>query len=450
MEESSQKVRKRLKPSQVMVIGFALVIIIGAILLTLPISSATGERLSFADALFTSTSAVCVTGLVVVDTVTYFSLFGQVVILLLIQVGGLGFMTMATLVALLIGKRISLKSRLLIQESLGKSEISGVVRITKYVVYFTIFMEGLGAFLLSLRFIPLYGFSKGLYFSIFHSISAFCNAGFDLFGGFRSLTPFVEDPLVILTIMGLIIIGGLGFSVIFDILQNRSFKKISLNSKLVLTLTGILLFVGFVFVFAFEYANPQTIGNLSFKGKLLASAFQSVTPRTAGYNALLIDQLTMPTLLLTMIFMFIGGSPGSTAGGIKTTTFGLVILSMISVIKGDPDSVIFRRKVARDATMRALAVLGVAFAIVIMMVMILSISEKQVDFMVILFEVVSAFGTVGLSMGLTTNLTVIGKLALTFTMFMGRIGVLTFVIAISNRQQGFKALLHYPEGKINV
>jgi len=448
--DKTQKLHRKMHPSQVMVLGFALVILLGASLLTLPMASASGERLGFVDALFTATSAVCVTGLVVVDTGTFFSLFGQVVILTLIQVGGLGFMTMTTLFALLVGKRISLKSRLLIQESLGKSEISGVVRITKYVVYLTLFIEGLGAIALSYKFIPLYGFAKGVWFSVFHAVSAFCNAGFDILGGFRSLTPFVEDPLVNLTIMGLIIFGGLGFGVMFDIIKTRSIKKLTLNSKLVLSVTGLLLLTGFLAIFVLEYTNPNTLGPLSMKGKVLASAFASVTPRTAGYNSILIDQMTMPALLLTIMLMFIGGSPGSTAGGIKTSTFGLVLLSIITVIKGEEDTVILRKKVARDATMRAFTILGIATVIVIVMTMILCITESQSDFLVILFEVVSAFGTVGLTMGLTTKLTLIGKLALTFTMFMGRIGVLTFVIAISNRQQGFKAVLHYPEGKINV
>ncbi len=448
--ENFKPLKNHLSPAQVLVIGFAALIFLGAFLLTLPISSSNGDTLSFVDAIFTSTSAVCVTGLVVVDTGTYFSLFGQIVILLLIQIGGLGFMTMATLFALLIGKRISLKNRLIIQESLGSSEISGVVRITKYIVYLTFTIEALGAFILSFRLIPLYGYSKGVYFSIFHSISAFCNAGFDLFGGFRSLTPFVEDPFISLTIMGLIVLGGLGFNVIFDVLKCRSFKKISLNSKLVLLITGLLLSIGFVMIFALEYNNPETLGPLSMKGKVLASAFHSVSPRTAGYNSLPMDKLTMPTILITLFLMFIGGSPGSTAGGIKTTTFGLVILAILAVIRGEQDSVIFKRKIARDATMRALAVLGIATSIVLVMLCILCITEHQSDFLSILFEVVSAFGTVGLSIGLTTKLTVIGKLALAFTMFMGRIGVLTFILAIASNQQRHKTVLHYPEGKIIV
>lgn len=436
-----------LKPAQVIVLGFATVIICGALLLMLPQASVDGHSLPFIDALFTATSAVCVTGLVVVDTGTYFTIFGQVVILMLIQIGGLGFMTLATLLAMLVGKRISLSNRIAIQESLGQNEISGVVRVTKYVFYLTVITETLGMLFLAFRFVPIYG-ERGWYLALFHAVSAFCNAGFDLFGGYRSLTPFVEDPFVLIPIMSLIIIGGLGFNVIFDILKTRNFRKLSLNSKVVLSITATLLLFGFLFIFVAEHNNPDTMGNLSLKGKILGSAFHSVTPRTAGFNALPTDKLYTPTIMLTIILMFIGGSPSSTAGGIKTTTFGLVLVSILGIIRGEEDTTLFHRRVAKETVMRAMAILGIAIAINLVMLMLLTIFEPHIDFLQLFFEEVSAFGTVGLSMGITPNLSPVSRLVLILTMFMGRVGVLTFVLAIARKQQSHKALLHYPESKI--
>lgn len=255
----------REQPSKLFVIGFAAVILLGGLLLSLPISTQSGEGASFIDAIFTATSAVCVTGLVVQDTGTYWSLFGQIVIISLIQIGGFGIMTMASLVSLLIGRKISLSSRLLIQESLGTLSLSGVVRLTKYVVWLTLLVEGIGAWLLSFKFIPLYGMKKGIYMSVWHSISAFCNAGFDLMGDFRSLTGFVEDPLVNFVIMGLIIVGGLGFSVILEMLGGKKFSRMTLHTKVVLTSTGVLIIAGFLLTLLFEWQNPQTLGPLSMQ-----------------------------------------------------------------------------------------------------------------------------------------------------------------------------------------
>ncbi len=442
--------RWKLRPAQVFAIGFALIIGIGAILLNLPIMTVSGERVGMINALFTATSAVCVTGLVVVDTGTYWNMAGQIVILLLIQIGGLGFMTMASLIAMIIGKRISLQGRLMMQESLNSYNISGVVRLTKYVVMLTFFIEAIGAALLSIRFIPQFGTGRGIYLSIFHAVSAFCNAGFDLMGNFTSLTSFVEDPLVNFTVMALIISGGLGFAVILDLLNFRTYKRWTLNTKVVLTTTGILLAFGFVTTVLLEWANPDTLGNLSFGGKILASLFNSVTPRTAGFNTLPMDLLRPATLVIVISLMFIGGSPASTAGGIKTTTIALVFLHIYCITQGKKDTEVFRRRIQREALDRALAILGIGISIIVLILVLLSITEPNAQFMEIMFEAFSAFGTVGLSIGLTGKLSLFGKIIIAFAMFFGRLGGLTIVFALANRQHDYYKQLRYPEGKVTV
>jgi trk system potassium uptake protein TrkH len=393
---------------------------------------------------------VCVTGLVVVDTGTHWTVFGKTIILILIQVGGLGFMTMATLISFLVGKRISLRSRLIMQEALGEFSISGVVRLTRYIIMVTFAIEGVGAFFLSTRFVPEYGRAKGIFYSIFHSVSAFCNAGFDLIGDGKSLTGYVGDPVVNFIIMFLIIIGGIGFTVIIDMLRARKFKKLSLNSKIVLSMTGLLLATGFVLIFVFEFFNPNTLGLLPFGQKILAAMFHSVTTRTAGFNSLPMEDLTLSSKFLTMVFMFIGGSPGSTAGGIKTTTVALVILTMISVTRGREDTEAFNRRINRDAVNRSLAMLGIAALILIVVIMLLTLTESSQPFEDIIFEAVSAFGTVGLSVGLTTKLSLLGKLLVIVTMFVGRLGPLTIIFALARKQAKRKTLIRYPEGKVMI
>jgi len=437
----------KLNPAQIILLGFGGLILIGATLLNLPIASVDGKSIGFIDALFTSASAVCVTGLVVVNTAAHWTIFGQVVILILIQIGGLGFMTMATLVALFLGRKITLKERLVMQEELNQFTLSGLVRLTRYVVFSTLVFEGIGAVLLSTRFIPKYGMVKGTWFSIFHSISAFCNAGFDLIGD--SMIPFVQDPVVNFTIGILVIFGGLGYTVYIDMTQHRRFKRFSLHTKLVLIISGILLVVGFVFIFIVEYNNPNTLGNLSFGGKILASIFQSIVPRTAGFNSVDIGSVTSATAFLIIIYMFIGGSPSSTAGGIKTTTVGAIALGMISVIKGKEDVEVFSKRIPHDLIYRALAVTGIGLLLVIIVTMLLSITEEA-SFLDIMFEATSAFGTVGLSRGLTPDLTDIGRLLVTFTMFAGRVGPLTMVIAFAKKRRENKGTYRYPEEKILI
>ncbi|SKC43536.1 TrkH family potassium uptake protein [Maledivibacter halophilus] len=440
----------RLNPAQILVLGFASVILIGALLLNLPIASQSGESVGFVNSIFTATSAVCVTGLVVVDTGTYWTVFGKTIILLLIQIGGLGFMTMATLVAFIIGKRISLRERLIMQEALNQLTISGLVRLTQHILITTFIIEGIGAFFLSLKFIPIYGTSKGILYGIFHSISAFCNAGFDLIGNGRSLTPFVDSALVNIVIWLLIIVGGLGFTVVMDVIKFKKFSKLTLHTKLVLSITAILILTGFVLIFALEFTNPDTLGNLSIKGKFLGSMFHSITPRTAGFNTLPMDKLRMASKFFIIIFMFIGGSPSSTAGGIKTTTAGVLVLKIISTIRGKNDTEIFNRRIAKDVIDRAFAILAIGMLWILIVTMILSITEANQDFLHILFETASAFGTVGLTLGLTPNLSIIGKIVISLTMFAGRLGALTIVFALGRKQEKNKGLVRYPEGKVMV
>lgn len=440
----------KLNPAQTLVLGFAGLILIGATLLNLPIASQGGKSIGFIDALFTSASAVCVTGLVVVNTAAHWTIFGKVVILILIQIGGLGFMTMATLFALILGKRITLKERLVIQEELNHFTLSGVVKLIKYIIIATLIIEGIGAVFLAMRFIPQYGYSKGIAFSVFHSVSAFCNAGFDLIG--TSMESFVEDGVVNLVIGLLVIIGGLGYTVYIDITRNRRFKRFSLHTKLVLVISGVLLVLGFLIVFIFEYTNPDTLGELSLKGKVYASWFQSVVPRTAGFNSIDMKSLRDGTALLIIIFMFIGGSPSSTAGGVKTTTAGALLLGMVAVVMGKDDIELFKKRIPHSLVFRSLVVVGIGFAIVTLVTIILTITESGADvtFMDLLFESTSAFGTVGLSRAVTPKLSIIGRFIITLTMFVGRVGPLTLAFAFAQRRKKKKGNYRYPEEKILV
>lgn len=440
---------KQLNPAQILVLGFAFIILVGAILLSTPFVTQTGETTGFLKALFTSTSAVCVTGLVVVDTGTHWNMGGQIIILILIQIGGLGIMTMATSVALIIGRKISLKSRLIMQEALNQFTIQGVVRLTKYIIITTFIIEGVGAFFLAMNFIPEYGTKQGIFLGVFHSVSAFCNAGFDIIGGGRSLTPYTENLSINFIVMSLIILGGLGFTVIIDLIKSRSYKKLSLHSKIVVMMTIILILLGFVLFFVLEFNNPNTMKDLSFKGKLAASLFQSVTTRTAGFNTLPLDQMYDSSKLLTVILMFIGGSPGSTAGGMKTTTIALVILLIVSVVRNRDDVEFSKRRISMDNVNRALTVVGVGVSLGFFIVFLLTITEKGVSFITLLFEAISALGTVGLSLGYTSSLSTLGQLIIIFTMFAGRVGALTIVFALAD-QQKVKALIRYPESKVSV
>lgn len=438
----------KLNAVQVLALGFISVILIGGIILSLPISSANGEATSFIDAVFTSTTSVCVTGLVTLDTGTHWNYFGKTVILILIEIGGLGFMSFATLVAILIGKKITLKDRLLMQEAMNTFTFQGVVKMVRYILTFTLSVQLLGAMLYSTQFIPEFGFAKGIYYSIFHSISAFCNAGIDLIGGFRSFTVYSSNPVILLTTSALIIIGGLGFTVWAEIYNMKSMRRLSTHSKVVLTVTSILLVGGTILMFIFEYNNPGTMKNFSILDKLTNAWFASVSPRTAGFNSVSTSDMTPAGEFLTIILMFIGGSPGSTAGGLKTTTMGILALTLISVIKGREDTEVFGKRFSKDLVYKAIAVFFIGISIVVVYTMLLSITEKGVSFEYILYEVTSGFGTVGLTLGLTQHLTAVGKILIMTTMYLGRVGPLTIMLALTNIKT--KKPVKYPEDKILI
>lgn len=438
----------KLNPPQILVLGFAGIILIGTVLLMLPIATA-GENLAFIDALFTATSATCVTGLVVVDTGYYFSTFGQVVIAILIQLGGLGFMTMTTLIAIVFRRKISLRERLILQQALNQNSIEGIVKLVRKVLFYSISIEVIGAILFTIRWSFDMPFGKALYFGVFHSISLFNNAGFDIFGDFRSLTLYVEDPLVNLVSMGLIILGGLGFVVLSDLAglcRDRKLSKLSLHSKVVLFMTSSLILFGAVVIFILEFSNTKTLSSMDAGGKIFASFFQSVTTRTAGVNTIDIAGLRQATQFFIIMFMFIGASPGSTGGGIKTTTFAIIIGAVISIVKGQDDVVMFRYRIVQERIFKAITITMLSVVVVIGVTMILSATEDS-QFLVILFEATSAFGTVGLSMGLTPELSIIGKILISLTMFVGRLGPITLAYALSKKN---KELYRYPEGKMII
>lgn len=453
------KSRIKLDPTQVLVLGFLALILVGSLLLSLPVASADGQGAPFLDSLFTSTSAVCVTGLVVRDTATEWSTFGHVLIITLIQIGGLGFMTMATVILMVMGRKIRLRDRLIIQEALNEFSLKGLVALIKKIVILTFTIEIFGAAILSTRFIPQFGFIKGLAYSFFHSISAFCNAGFDLmgsvYGPFSSFTAYTSDVVVNLTIIALIVIGGLGFTVLLDIGREKRFAKLSLHSKVVIFITAILLAVGFVFFLLIEYNNPATLGELKFGSKVLASFFQSVTTRTAGFNTISQGGLTAPGKLMTIILMFIGASPAGTGGGIKTTTFAVMILMIVTVTRGNRDITLYDRKVSRATAYKALAIFMIGFAIVMLFTMVLSIAEQGntsglADFENILYEATSAFATVGLSSGITPTISPISRIFMIITMFIGRVGPMTMALAFTNRARNSNIKYSFPEGKIMV
>lgn len=436
----------KLNGAQILSLGFLALVLIGAGLLTLPISSKSREVTNFLDAMFTSTSAVCVTGLITLNTSTHWSIFGQTVIMTLIEIGGLGFMSFAVFLSLILGKKITLRERLVMQEAMNTHSIQGLVKMVKYILIFTISVQFFGSLLLSTQFIPEYGLSKGVFYSIFHSISAFCNAGFDLFG--TSLVDFSNNFVVILVISALIIIGGLGFAVLLEIYEFKGIKNFSVHSKLVLITTGILIFTGSILMLLFEYSNPETIGSMNIRDKFLNSFFASVSPRTAGFNSVSTSGMTLASKFLTIILMFIGGSPGSTAGGLKTVTCSILVLTVISVIKGREDTEVFGRRFTKEIVYKAFTIVFIGLSLVTIVTMILSYTEVGVSFIDLLYESVSALGTVGLTLGLTPKLSLIGKILIMFMMYLGRVGPLTVMLALTRKKKklGYK----YPEGKILI
>lgn len=437
-----------LNPVRILALSFMIVILIGGLLLSLPISSKEGNFTPFIDALFTSTSAVCVTGLVTLDTGTYWSIFGKSVILTLIQIGGLGFMSFTTLSAIYLGKKLGLKERLLMMEAYNALSLQGIIKMVKYVVFFTFGVELTGALILATQFVPKLGFARGMLWGLWHSVSAFCNAGFDLLGNFSSLTTINTNKVVLLTIATLIAVGGLGFSVWMEIWNSRDIKKLSFHAKMVISITLMLIFGGALAFFLLEFNNAKTMQDMRFLDKIVNSIFTSVTPRTAGFNSISTSEMTLGGRFLTILLMFIGGSPGSTAGGVKTTTLGILFLIVWAVLKGRHDPEAFGKRIAKDMVYKAFTVFTMGLLIVGTVILIMSFSDPYLNFEQMLYEATSAFATVGLTEGITPGLHMGSKIALIGGMFLGRVGPLTVLIALSNFPT--PANYKYPEGKIMI
>lgn len=446
----SEKKKQKWSTTKIIAVGYVLVITIGTILLMLPVSGRNHEPVPFMDAWFTATSATCVTGLVTHDTYTYWSSFGQAVLLVLIQIGGMGFMTIAISAMTLTRKKIGLSKRLLMKESVGAPQVAGVVRMSRLILGGTVFFEGLGALLLSFYYIPRLGFGKGLYFSVFHSISAFCNAGIDLMGYYQpssSLITAADSYLVGITIAGLILVGGIGFLVWEDALRWKwHISRYRLHSKVVLAAAVALVAGGTLFMFLFEYGKPSMEGK-NLGEQILCSFFQAVTPRTAGFNTMDLNQLSPSSQMLMVCLMFIGGSPGSTAGGIKTTTMTILLLTIWTEFKKRKDVELFKRRVEGEVIRHAACILmfygSLAFVSSMIICAVEGIGAKEV-----IFEVVSALCTVGLSLGITAEVGTLSHIILILLMFIGRVGGIIILIAFSSRLSAIPSKL--PAEKIAV
>lgn len=443
----------RLKPAQMMVLGFGSVILIGALLLMTPLATNSGNSTSFIDCLFTATSAVCVTGLIVVDTSIHWSIFGKVVIILLIQIGGLGFMAISASIAIIFGKKINLRQRILIKEALNQNHLSGSVRLIMTVIKFTFIIEAVGALLLSTVFIPQFGLVKGVGFSVFHAISGFCNAGFDLMGqttgAYSSITSYYNNPIVVFTISALIILGGIGFGVMVCVVGKKKFRDYDLSSKLAIITTLILLLAGTALIFFGEYTNTGTLANLNMWDKFQVSFFQSLTTRTAGYTTIDFTQLREATLFVMIILMFIGASPTSTGGGIKTTTVAIIVMAVKSFVKDKNEITVFKKSINKYTFRKALGVFVIAVVTVVTSTYLLTITQGgKFNLLSSAFEVASAFATVGLSLAGSYNLNLFGKILIIFLMFAGRVGSLTVFTIFLHEPEPDN--VRYPEGKVLV
>lgn len=435
---------------QIIALGFAATILAGALLLSLPAANRNGAAIAFTDALFTATSATCVTGLVVYDTYTHFTLFGQIVIICLIQIGGLGFMTVATLFFMVMRRKIGLAERGLLAESVSAFQIGGVVRLIRRVLIGTALFEGTGAILLAIRFCPQMGAATGVYYAIFHSVSAFCNAGFDLMGRFSpytSLVPYQSDVLVNLVIMALIVIGGLGFVVWNDVAEHGwRYGRYHLHTKIVLLSTFLLIVAGAALFYILEKGN--TLAGMPPAGKLLASLFQSITPRTAGFNTVDMAALTEGGSALTMLLMLIGASPGSTGGGVKTTTIAVILLATISYIRNTDDINVFHRRLESGVLKRAYCSATIYVALSVLGIFLI-LATQNLPMKDVTFETLSAIGTVGLSTGITRELGTFSRIVITLLMYSGRVGSLTLAMAILERMSK-KTSFRNPEERVII
>ena len=442
--------KKRISKVQFIALGFLIIILMGTLLLMLPVSSRSGEAASFLEALFTATSATCVTGLVVVDTFTHWSLFGQIVIICMIQIGGLGFISIGLIFAVLLGRKVSLRHRGLMQESVNTLQIGGIVKLTKKMITGTLIFEGIGAVILAIRFSFMMSPGRAIFYGIFHSISAFCNAGFDLlgcYGEYNSLCGFEGDWTINLTISALVIIGGLGFVVWDDISKNGiRIKKYRLHSKIVLAVTTFLLVAGTTLFMIFEWDN--TMAGMDASTRFLASFFSSVTPRTAGMNSVDTGALTPASKLLTMILMFIGGSPGSTSGGAKTTTIFVIVAYLWTTMRGKYGIDVFSRRLKEDVVRKAALVIGVNMILFITGAMVIFAVQPELGFADVIFEVISGISTVGMTTGITRSLSVASRIVIIVLMYCGRIGSLSFALSFSENKRVVP--LQQPEEEINI
>ncbi len=455
--------RGRLTPSQVVALSFFVVIAMGGLLLSLPIAHAQGVDIGPLDALFTSTSAVCVTGLTTVTTATSWSLFGKLVILTLIQIGGLSFTTLFTLIVVQMGRKVTLRDRLNLQAAFNTNDISGMVRMVLFVIRGTFLVEGVGAALLTGFFARQgMGFVRSLFYGVFHSVSAFCNAGFDLIGE-NSFMPYVDQVFFNLVITSLIVVGGIGFAVWRDTYLKLKYRlspslkrkyRFSLHSKLALVYTVFFLLFGTLYFFAYEFSNPMTLGPLSTGHKLLAAWFQSVTLRTAGFFTISQAGLNEGSKLFSSLFMIIGGSPGGTAGGMKTVTVSILMLSTWSALKGESRINAFGKSLPGNALQKALTVAVAMLCLWAVGALVLSFTESGIAYahsaVDVMFETSSALGTVGLSTGLTMNLTGLGKLVLILLMYIGRIGPLTLVLSVAHRTNTANERIQFPNEEVLI
>lgn len=441
--------------THIIMLSFLLVIAIGTALLMLPISRLEGQQVSFIDTLFTATSAVCVTGLLTCPAVTTWSVFGQTVILILIQIGGLGFITISSWILIMLHKRMNIRSRMLVQDSFNLNGLSGIVRFTKKVIVGTFIIEAIGALLYMMVFVPEFG-AKGIWISVFTSISAFCNAGIDIISD-NSLCDYALNPIINFVTCALIVLGGIGFIVWWDILNTvqkvkikgmHAFRELTLHTKIVLFATAILIFGGMILFFIFEQDNPQTIGNMSLGNKLMASFFQSVTTRTAGFATIPQENFTNASAAVSLLLMFIGGSPAGTAGGIKTITVAVVFATAFATIRGHKDVVLFGRTVNKQAVGKSASVICMSFLIMTTSTILLA-AVTEADMLAVMYETISATATVGLTRNLTGSLNSAGKLIIIATMYLGRVGPISLAVAFNTRKEK-QNIITYPTEDISV
>ena len=449
MKEKKKKRIKKLNQVHYIALGFLAIIIVGTFLLMLPFASKAGESTTLLGALVTATSSTCVTGLVAYDTYTHWTLFGQVVLLILIQIGGLGFITIGVAFSMLFRRHIGLRQRDLLKESVNAIEIGGILKLWRKIILGTLLFEGVGAALLSIRFIKDFGVVKGIWYGVFHSISAFCNGGFDLMGTkekFSSFTAYVDDPLVIITLSVLILVGGLGFLVWDDLAKNKlHWKRYTLHTKIVITMLFVLVAAGTLLMYVME--KNVTIASMDTSGKFLASLFGAVTARTAGFNSVDTGALSPGGKMVTIILMFIGGNPGSTAGGVKTTTVAVILAYIYANVRGNSGCNMFGRRIGDEVIKKA----ALVFSLNLILALISSIvimATNPLSFDDVIFEVVSAVSTVGMTTGITRDLNVVGQITITILMYCGRIGSMTFALSLIQRPDA--QLTTYPEEKVTI